>query len=1295
MKKPILLLLSVLALAAGLAALLFTGGDGGDGGTGSGAPRAGTSGATGTARETQPPEIPGRRRARTVPPGVAPDAVAVAGRVTTSAGVPVAGARVVCLAVPAGEPTDEIRAMRSVLGSALTDAELDELRDQMGGGGMMAMGRRGRARSASAESGGTRVSVSVGVSGGGGAESSASASDDLDLEAVESAMQDGMRIARRVVGNPGVVSRMMRTGQLLAAGFEDDAKLAVLDEARTDAEGRFRFEALPKDGQVELRVTASGHQRRKVRVAVGTLDVAVKLEAAGVLRGVVRCEGVGVPGAEVRLRTATVRASGDGSFRFDEARPGREPVWASAPGCVSAGVFAIVRAGEESQQVVIDLAPAGRITGRVTSADGAPVAGCEVTIHRDAMGALAMFIPMGQGTNLPGPDPSARTGPDGSYVVEGVAAGSMKFAATAAGYLDARSESVVVSPRETTSDVNFVLVRESSLAGRVTDAQGRPVAGAEVGVSAPSEGVMRLASQMFGGSWRTATTGADGAYRVGQVTEGEHEVFCEAPGMLRQQTKITLPPQGSATMDFRLLPGHSVSGVVLTPAGAPLADATVKVASPAPNTGNPMMQAFMPGPSKSVKSGADGRFTADGLPDGPYAVTATARGYLEAKQEGVVPGAADVSLTLGAASTIRGIVVAQDGGAPVANAAVIRRGGRAARGGFAAMMGGDPQVRAKADGTFEITGLTAGSYTLTGRGDGFADSASQKVDVAAGAVADGVRIELPPGASVSGRVTRKSDGSPVASANVFVVRDRNQFTQAMTSSQIVDPQTGEMTLPPGAIRARTDADGRFVLSGLTPGKTTLEVRTPDLSPLSMSGVDVPGDVTAVMTEGGAVEGVVFGKDGRPAEGVVVMLQRGMMGAGGATTTSGAAGRYRLERLVPGTYTAMITDPDSPMGFGSMKQASVRDGEVTNLDLGKRVPGRPIRGIVTRGDVPLADAAVVVSGGTLGFTMVNADANGRFTVPDVAPGKYTVTAQVSAFGGGNQSVEVVVAADADPAEVRIALSALRIEGVVVDEETGRSVGLAQVVLMSRRGGSASNLADLMSRQRGQTFSAQDGTFVIDSVPAGTYDLKVTAGGFAEAELQGVSAGARGLRVALSKGVEVSVTVVGPDGKPMEGVTVIPRDAGGSEGLVFDMSLSKLTDSEGVARIRLLPGRYEMRARSGTYPEASGVVDAASGASLVLRIEAGGAMEVLVADSAGAPVAGASVKVLDETGAEVRAGLSMSNLFGSGDVTDATGRAIRDGLRVGRYTVVVRTVKGEFRAAANVAAGEVARVSVTAE
>ncbi len=149
----------------------------------------------------------------------------------------------------------------------------------------------------------------------------------------------------------------------------------------------------------------------------------------------------------------------------------------------------------------------------------------------------------------------------------------------------------------------------ATVEGVVVDPSGVPVAGATVSIGD-----------------RTATTGADGAFRFEELPLGEATVAATAEGFRPRSAPVTVAAP-SATVRVLLepdLPPGQIRGLVRTLAGKPIASATVRV--------EPL--------GTEITAGADGGFRVD-VPPGEYSVVVGAPGYesqtrrLRVDQDGV------------------------------------------------------------------------------------------------------------------------------------------------------------------------------------------------------------------------------------------------------------------------------------------------------------------------------------------------------------------------------------------------------------------------------------------------------------------------------------------------------------------------------------------------------------------------------------------------------------------------------------------------------------------------------------
>src|SRR4029453_11913915 len=104
-----------------------------------------------------------------------------------------------------------------------------------------------------------------------------------------------------------------------------------------------------------------------------------------------------------------------------------------------------------------------------------------------------------------------------------------------------------------------------SASGKVSDAQsGEPVAGARVSLTARGRR----------GEPREGRAGADGAFQVNGLEEGDYDLRAAAPGYLRTKPRtVAVLASGTAVTPVLLERGGSISGRVLDPDGKPVAGA--------------------------------------------------------------------------------------------------------------------------------------------------------------------------------------------------------------------------------------------------------------------------------------------------------------------------------------------------------------------------------------------------------------------------------------------------------------------------------------------------------------------------------------------------------------------------------------------------------------------------------------------------------------------------------------------------------------------------------------------------
>lgn len=368
---------------------------------------------------------------------------------------------------------------------------------------------------------------------------------------------------------------------------------------------------------------------------------------------------------------------------------------------------------------------------------------------------------------------------------------------------------------------------------------------------------------------------------------------------------------------------------------------------------------------------------------------------------------------------------------------------------------------------------------------------------------------------------------------------------------------------------------------------------------SAIGAEQPSAESA-SPQGGQISftGKVFDSQEKPvADANVVFYQVGYDASGSFSTTT------RVRNVITGSDGAFaFTAPKEQDGYrqGSIiahKEGLALGWAVWNMHQGNQQSdiklGEPkeLSGVVVdEGDGPVGDAEVSLALGIMGtgqdrryltslaaarLLMVRTDGAGRFVFPNLPAGatfellaKKAGRATVCSFNAdvyrgegcqfspGQAGIKMVLPAEA------------RLEGKVVEKAGGKPVGGVQLVAQPAR-------RNLPLATEPAT-SASDGSFSIGNLAPGGYTVQLPprqtmADWVAEPVKVTLKAGEtiRDVQFALSKGGFLEVLVKeDKSGKPIEKASVSIRDE------AQDRWTSGATDANGIARIRLAPGDYQL-------------------------------------------------------------------------------------------------------------------------
>ncbi|HCE69195.1 MAG TPA: hypothetical protein DER40_17340 [Geobacter sp.] len=197
---------------------------------------------------------------------------------------------------------------------------------------------------------------------------------------------------------------------------------------------------------------------------------------------------------------------------------------------------------------------------------------------------------------------------------------------------------------------------------------------------------------------------------------------------------------------------------------------------------------------------------------------------------------------------------------------------------------------------------------------------------------------------------------------------------------------------------RTTADGGFSFSGVYAGTIRITARDDSTGELSESGGVISTQdqtivLNVIMKGTGSVTGLVKRDDGKSAEGLYVVA-RPIQGQARVLLTD-AAGAFRVDNLPTGNVDISIIDPrDFNRTVASGTVSILSAGDVANIalfvPLNAMAVGSIQGTIYHRDGTPWANATIKRVVNSFQYFVHQADAAGKFTIPNLSLGGYTLT-----------------------------------------------------------------------------------------------------------------------------------------------------------------------------------------------------------------------------------------------------------------------------------------------------------------
>lgn len=717
--------------------------------------------------------------------------------------------------------------------------------------------------------------------------------------------------------------------------------------------------------------------------------------------------------------------------------------------------------------------------------------------------------------------------------------------------------------------------------------------------------------------------------------------------------------------------GRRIAGIVVDAAGQPLAGASVHLTS--------KLTVARLRDESVVTTDASGRFDFGAQPATPYVVLAERTGLtgavlaVDLRKSGGNPPADQLRLVLHACEAAIHGTVQDSAGGIIEGARISRSVGDAIT---------NAGVATDANGRYELC-VPPGGAVVTIQADGYA-IARDNVYVFGRTPRDFV---LMPGTSVSGRVVRADDGSPVAGALVELGSAPGEEGVELTAS--------------------SDADGKFTFDSVEPGRHLVRARAERLASahpvdvmteVGAPAVDVVCELTATHTIAGKVVDRSSGKSIADAQ---VQLHSMTRPDTPLVAISQPDGSFVVDHVFPGKYMPFVRNAAPPTEGPQTIEVKTTDvtGVVIEVERGATISGR-----ILHGGKPVDGARVQIFG-TDEVTLTNAD--GAYTLRGVPAGTHQVYAESHRVGAFTRGPPITVAANEDRKGVDLELDLSgSISGIVVDQNGAPVPGVFV------------RFSLLRGTDFGVATTDDDGRFTARALSGGgdyIYEVRERDGSalkylplagkrFPPIAVADGRTAVKDVRIQIRREqLVISGRVVDADGKPVPDTRVraMPAQLG------WWRVPTGTSDASGAFTITELPsGTYELHA-SGARGDVRMKDVSAGRTDVTLRLEAFGSIagtlegfsdrvEVSVMGSGGyfpAAVTGSTFSVRNVPAGDYRIMAISKNMNATASVTVSPGKTANVTLSKPTFGIVEGTVRDEKTRAAvpNLTCGVMARVA----
>jgi protocatechuate 3,4-dioxygenase beta subunit len=916
----------------------------------------------------------------------------------------------------------------------------------------------------------------------------------------ERVLQKAQRLAGKVVDAAGApvagVAVTLEPGSSGVPGGDDPDLRAAPRLAVTGADGSFRFEEAGAQGNRVSAEKSGSAPAVETGLRAGTTPRPLALAPGFPVTGIVRRADKKPAAAvlvrlEARATTRWVESDEEGRFTIAHAPGGRAALVVDAGDAGWVLKPDVKLPLEEGKSLSVSLALPASLEGKlVDEKTGRIVPRAKVVLKGKS---FTRFV---------------RSGPDGMYRLKGVPPQTYRLTVDEARYVPWARADISLAPSDA-KRFDIALTPGATIAGKVVDEKGTPVAAAKGSVAHGSESpraAIRRLIQSFTGTAGTPAfrTAADGTFKASRLQPGDNEkLTVDHPDFERAALAgLSLPAGGTkAGLAVVLRRGATITGVVKDLNDQPLVDAEVELAQSANFGGGGGRGAFVAniarrgmaaGGRPRVKSGTDGAFQVKGVEPGEFSLVVRKPGYSTERVDPVKvtdASPAPLVVALGPGASISGLVKRKSGDGAEGFYVRVGLAGRGLPGPGGAA---STDLPTGPDGTFLIDGLKPRqTYDLAVFGG--AGLGPQKRGIVA--PADGVEIVVAGTGRIAGTAIDVRSGQPLKDFTVSFEPDRGGGGGPGAFRGGGWPGAAGSGI--GEKRPFHTEDGVFALEDVPAGTWTVVVSAKGYQPARVSALAVEEGATkdgveVKVTAGTVLKGhVTDAKTGRPVANASVTHESAGGGPGGRgplpaaldgsdDVTTDADGHFEIEGLPAGRVKVTARQPDYSDGS---EIADVKDAGGT-VEI-KLTSGSVVGGVVVSGSQPLADAVVALAGaGEAGFGRLlggsqttTTDSSGRFRFDHLAPGRYTVSGGLT--GKSSNLADFVLQPGDSKEDLVLSLSGgTAIQGIVSGLPDGWKSGTTVT-------------ANGVNAFFASTKVGADGSFQVTGVPAGPVNLRAQA------------------------------------------------------------------------------------------------------------------------------------------------------------------------------------------------------------